>query len=124
MTWTDDGVNGSYFTILKSGIWSINFTYWFSAGGTIFVDASTNFTGGVAQPITTGAGELIVCSQQVGAGTNFAPVSFLGYLGSNATRYYRFNTNMTPGSATQSNVRPYLNIVLLYETPNITPTFP
>jgi hypothetical protein len=123
MTWTDSATNGSSFQILKSGIWSINFTY-YAAGGTVFVDVSTNSSGNAALPTSTGAGDLIVASTAA-AGANFLPISFVGYLGSNTGRHYRFNTNVAPPNPlVSSNARPYLNIALLYETPNITPTFP
>jgi hypothetical protein len=122
LDWQDNATHGTYFRILKSGIWSIS--YWYSAGTmpvTAWVDVSTSFSNGYASPSTAGAGELVAIGQMTSGGS-VASVQFTGYLGSNTARYYRFSVNQLQSYV--SNNLPYLTVALLYETPDITPTFP
>jgi hypothetical protein len=119
LDWQDNATHGSYFRILKSGIWSITYTVNCSAGGYTWIDASTNFTNGYATPNSIGTGDMIVFGSSSFASYNAA---FTGYLPASTTRYYRFSsTNSTNGSVTRTD--PYLTIALLYETPDISPAF-
>ena len=119
LDWQDNATHGSYFRILKSGIWSITYTVNCSAAGYTWIDASTNFTNGYATPNTSGTGDMIVFGSSSFASYNAA---FTGYLPASTTRYYRFSsTNSTNGSVTRTD--PYLTIALLYETPDISPAF-
>ena len=120
MTWTDNATHGSYFQILKSGIWSINFLVQASGAGFSWVDASSSFSNGYALPITAGAGDMIAIGPATG---NTYVTSFTGYLPSNSGKFYRFSSTNANTNGGTGVIAPYLTIALLYETPDIVPTF-
>jgi hypothetical protein len=120
MTWADNATHGSYFQILKSGIWTINYVVQCAGTGLSWVDASSSFSNGYALPITAGVGDLIALGPATG---NTLVTSFTGYLPSNSGKFYRFSSTQTNTSGGVGVITPYLTIALLYETPDIVPTF-
>jgi hypothetical protein len=121
LDWQDNATHGSYFRILKPGIWSISYMVVTSAAGYSWIDASSSFSNGYSSPTAAGNGDLIAGGSEL-TGTGTYPVRFTGFLPSNANRYYRFSsTNQTNGAV--ANTNPYLTIALLYETPDTGLTF-
>jgi hypothetical protein len=120
--WTQTTSNGSSFRVLKSGIWSIHYTApcTTSAGFSSWIDISTSPMHGYPNPLTNGVGQVIAASCNANPGV--ITVAFTGYLGVGANNHIRMSVNGALN--TRANVQPYLNIALLYETPDITPTFP
>jgi hypothetical protein len=118
LDWQDNATHGSYFRVLKTGIWSINYTYSStSAGAFTWIDVSSSFSNGHQFPTTAGAGQLIALGGADNTSTQQL-LSFTGYLESNTAQFYRFSASASTGTLA-SNVRPYLNINFLYETPAI-----
>jgi hypothetical protein len=120
MTWADNATHGSYFQILKSGIWSINYVVQCTGTGLSWVDASSSFSNGYALPVTAGVGDLIALGPATG---NTLVTSFTGYLPSNSGKFYRFSSTQASTNGGNGVITPYLTIALLYETPDIVPTF-
>jgi hypothetical protein len=84
------------------------------------VDASSSFSNGYALPVTAGVGDLIALGPATG---NTLVTSFTGYLPSNSGKFYRFSSTQPNTSGGVGVITPYLTIALLYETPDIVPTF-
>ncbi len=120
MTWGDSATHGSYFQILKSGIWSINYVVQCTGTGFSWVDASSSFSNGYALPNSAGVGDLIALGPATG---NTLVASFTGYLPGTASKFYRFSSTQANTNAGTGVITPYLTIALLYETPDIVPTF-
>jgi hypothetical protein len=104
---------GSYFTILKSGIWSISAIIANAdAAQYVSLDASTN---------TTFSGHMDNTGTICVGHTSFGgQVNFTGYLSSNASMHYKFHAPIANFAAPANK----LMISFICELPDISPTFP
>lgn len=109
-----NATTGGYFTILKSGIWSVKCVMTNNdINGRASIDASTNISntanfpfGAIAQTTSGYWGDL----------------NYTGYLSSNATMYYKVMSIGNPSPSVGKAVK--LIVTFISEMPDITPVFP
>jgi hypothetical protein len=112
-TVTNDVTNGTYVTIKKSGIWSIQagpFSHNGGGGGTSVMDVSTGITQLTMPPLRPGT----LDSAQTASGITSA-LKYTGFLPSNAGLYYKVYHNNTQ-LTTNSNCATFV-LSFIAETP-------
>jgi hypothetical protein len=108
---------GCSFKVLKSGVWSFNWTLSVANGFATWLDASTNDNSNIAA-YTAGNPVVAYATTSV---NNAAQASWTGYLPSNAGTFYKIRSS---GGAIGTPSNWYLQIAFLYETPNAGGNFP
>jgi hypothetical protein len=111
-----NATTGSSFKFLKSGIWSFTvLTSHTTNNQYTWMDVSTN---DVANVNFTAAGNPVIAA--INPGLLINSLSWTGYLPSNSTYFYKIRTN---GTLNTGNIT-YVQLALLYETPNAGGNFP
>jgi hypothetical protein len=115
-----NGTTGASFRFLKSGIWSISYFYSNDSGDSYtWMDVSTN---DVASGGLLVAGSPVIANMHASSTHNPKTLSFTGYLPSNTNNYYKFRA--APAANVKTGNDYFVQIMLLYETPNSAGTFP
>ena len=112
-TVTNDTVNGTYFTCLKSGIWSITLkTHTGSERATVAIDVGTTTT---YNDEPNGEAVMNRALAYNFCGYFTASLAFTGYLAASTTTYYKFRTNFMPPAGSRPGT--FMTIAFLGEQP-------